>query len=555
MTEDEIRNGTDTGSHEPHGGAQGEKIRRQVEERVQKEAEAQAGATPGGKAGENGKVKSQFVRDCLRANELGDGCLYAALLRGRYLYDKSSGTWLRWAGHHWGPDIRAESLAAVERVAQRYLQEARDIVDLIDWATQNDDKDQVRKLRKTQMQIYRRVSRLRTEHGRTVTLKFAHTNISDPMDVLGEQLDQDPWLLACANGVIDLRTGIPRAGRPEDLLTKASPVEFKGLKEPAPEWKKALLEIMDGDKKMVAFLQRLLGYAITGSTRDNVLPVLHGRGRNGKTTIVEIMKEVMGDGLVSPIQSEMLLDQVRARSSAGPSPDIMALRGLRMAYASETDEHRRFSAAKVKWLSGSDSLTGRRPHDRHQTTFRSTHKLFLFTNHKPHAPAHDYSFWERLHLVKFPLSFVARAPREDRERRTDPDLMKKLTGELPGILAWLVRGCLQWQSQGLAPPEQVKKATLEYQREEDTLADFIEECCQLDPEERVGASELYAAFETWWQDNVSSDPKRTPKQRAFGNWMTQRRVERRKIQGTIYYLGIRLLLDWEKEVDQEDREH
>jgi len=213
----------------------------------------------------------------------------------------------------------------------------------------------------------------------------------------------------------------------------------------------------------------------------------------------------------------------------------MALRGLRIAFASENDEGRRFSPSRVKWLSGGDTLVGRSPHDRYETHFTPTHTLILLTNHKPHAPADDFAFWERVHLIPFDLSFVNRKPVADNERPADKHLPEKLRAEASGILAWMVRGCLAWQDKGLDPPRIVRDATADYRREEDILGDFIDECCFLDPSAEIQSSKLYTAFCDWWEQNVS---KKTLSQKKFGKMMTKR--FKREKKGTYKYFGLDL---------------
>lgn len=519
-------------------------IKDAVRERVEKEkkrtaAQADIQHTP--------EIDSRFIRDCLYANQLGDGMLYAALHDGEFVLNQSSGEWLRWDSHHWDRDIRQRSLAAVENVAQRYLQEAGDLVKAIDWAMQKKDKERADSLKNIQEDIYRRVMRLRSEGGRTNCLRFAGVNLHHSLDITGDELDQNPWLLGCKNGVINLRTGELREGRKDDWISKASPVEYRGIDAPAPIWEETLCQIFGGPRAetpeeqqqvqdLAAYVQRLFGYACTGLVKENILPILWGQGRNGKTTIVETVSRVLGP-LAAPIQSEMLLDQGRSKSSSGPSPDIMALRGLRIAFGSEADEGRRFSPSRVKWLSGSDSLVGRAPHDRYETYFDPTHTLILLTNHRPHAPATDFAFWQRVHLIPFDLSFVNRAPQAPNELRADQDLPDKLRAEESGILAWLIRGCMQWQTMGLAPPQVIVDATAEYRRAEDILADFLEECCHIDPLAEVSASELYDAFKEWFKENVSK--KAAVSQRKFGNMIKDRFDKFKK--GKYFYRGLRVL--------------
>ena len=478
--------------------------------------------------------RSKFVSDCLHAVEMGDGVLFSDIHQGQFVFNKSSAEWLAWAGHHWEIDLKNSTLSAVENVAQVYAKEAVQLAGKINWALKKNDELAEDRFRALQKIYHKRVAKLRTERGRQACLKFAHTNSVNALHVLGDQIDQEPWLLACSNGVIDLKTGEMRPGRAEDYLMRASPIAWEGIDAPAPIWDQTLEAIFE-DEEMVSYLQRLFGYAITGLTIEPILPVLFGQGRNGKTTVVEMIGHVLGP-LAGPIPSEMLLDSGRFTNASAPTPDLIDLRGLRIAFASEIDENRRFSPARVKWLSGSDTIVGRAPHDKHSTRFRPSHTLFMMTNHEPGAPMSDVAFWERIHLIPFGFSFVDRAPKADHERPADKHLSEKLKAEASGILAWVVRGCLRWQVQGICPPQKVKAATEEYRRSEDLLADFLEECCTEDPRYKESAAALYEIFRTWWSENVS---KKALSQKKFGR-LLGRRFKRVK-SNTVQYLGLRLL--------------
>ncbi|MBW2053870.1 MAG: DNA primase [Deltaproteobacteria bacterium] len=506
-------------------------IRKEVRSRINTEALAYPDVGTN-----NGKVSSPFVRQCLYASELGDGLLYAALLKDRYVYNNTAKEWLKWGGHNWERDIMETSLASTEVVVDRLIEEAGHVAEDIAWNTKKGDKKRVKELQKTQAVIYGRITRFRTDKGRNLALKFARTN-NDPLAIRGDEMDLHPWLLPCKNGILDLKTGIFRDGRPDEYMFLASPTEWKDLKEPCPRWEKFLFEIFEEKQEMVDYIQRLLGYAITGLNIEHIFPVFWGPGgRNGKGKIVEAMNFVLGD-LSGAIQSEMLLDQKRPRSSQGPSPDILTLKGLRMAFASETDEGQRFSAAKVKWLTGGDQLVGRYPHDKYNLRFEPTHSLFLLTNRKPMAPGDDFAFWERMHLIPFRLRYVDREPAEENERRADKYLGDKLKKEASGILAWLVRGCLEYQKQGLKPPKEILEATAEYRRDEDILADWLEDYCDIGPDEKGQASDLHDHFVKWFRKNVSK--KKDFSQRRFGTLMG-RRFEKSKAVGITYYTGVDL---------------
>jgi putative DNA primase/helicase len=513
-----------------------EEMREAVESRVAAEA-----ALIGDKAKDKNwepASDDRFIRDCLYAEELGDGLLYAALHQGQFIFNASSSTWMVWDGIHWSDDLHDRALAAVEDVADVYRGFAGRCADKIKAASQADlpaekiVQDADRDLKKS----FKRVNRLHTDRRRCSGLKFARSNKQLSLTASGEEFDTCAWLIAVRNAVIDLRWGEPVKAIPGQMISKASTIDWRGIDCPAPIWEQFLLDVFEENRELVAFVWRLLGYCITGETREHILPVFWGTGRNGKGTIVEVLKFVLGD-LAGPIQAEMLLDQGRGRSSAAPSPDIMLLRGLRLAYASETDRGSRFSPARCKWLTGADSLVGRWPHDRRPVTFRPTHKLLLLTNNKPAAPPEDFAFWERCLLVPFRLSYVARLPEAENERRADLCLRQRLEGEASGILAWLVRGCLEWQRVGLGVPDIVRDATVEYRRDDDFLSDWIEERCLITPDGSTRSGVLYQDFEEWFQANWS---QKVPSPVRFSKMLRGRFPKSVDSSNCRIFLGIKL---------------
>jgi putative DNA primase/helicase len=509
-------------------------IQKQVQDRVDLEA---AGIPP---ADEPPKVTSKLIGDCLFANALGDGVLFSTIFRDQFIFKANTLEWFEWAGHYWQHDTTFRSLAAVEQIVEHYLDEYRRLAqDIADTAaastTGDDDATELKRLHKQQANLLKRVSQLRDDKRRTACLKFSYT-IKNPLAIKGEEFDCKPMLFPCANGVIDLETGRLKPGRPGDYLSMASPVEFTGIDAPAPLWEKSLLEIFGGNEALVAYLGRLFGYSVTGLVHEKVFPVFYGRtGWNGRSLIIETVNYVMG-ALAGSIPSEMLLSQKYSKSSSGPSPDIMSLKGLRMAFASEIDEGQRFSASKIKWLTGKDELVGRSPHDKYPTRFAPTHKLFLMTNTQPQAPPNDKAFWERLHLIPFLVSFVNRDPQEAYERRAILDLDQQILKEAPGILAWLVRGCLLWQRDGLKPPREVTDTTEAYRRNEDLLADFIDECCLREPGAKAKSSVLYARFIGWYHDNVG---QKEPTGTWFGKQLSHK-YDKNKENGCVFYYGLAL---------------
>lgn len=520
-------------------------IKAAVEERKRLEAEALADLA----VEEGPRLTSTRIKQCLQANELGDGTLFAALHRGKFCYVKNVDKWLVWRGHYWSWDRMEECFLGVEAVADVYLKEAAAVTE--DMKKLGDDQDDEKKrLKALRDEYYKRVKRLRSGSGAANCLQYSH-RIEDPIAIRGDELDINPWLLACQNGVLNLRTGTLREGRPEDYVTKFVPHEWKGIDTPAPSWDGFLQASLDGDPmtsdeerqqhrdNVIAFTRRAFGYGITGLSTEHIFLVLNGAGRNGKGVLVETFRYVLGT-VAGPIPAEMLLDQGRSATPSGPTPHIMALKGLRIAFASETDEGRRFSPGQVKWYSGGDTLKGRDLNAKDYIDFDPTHLLILLTNNLPHAPGDDFAFWQRLKLIPFNYSFVADPdPNKRNQRQRDDQLREKLKSEASGILAWLVRGCLEWQQQGLKPPEQVTNATEDYRIGEDTITQFVSETCDEHPEHKSNATDIYNVFKRWYRINITAKPGSCPAQKKFGS-MLGKQFKKEKVGGSTRYFGLQL---------------
>lgn len=494
------------------------------------------GSGSGGSGGQGPEIDSDFIMACLNRNELGDGELFKALYRNDFVFNKAMDSWMQWAGHHWVVDRMDNAMASVDGVAKVYEDEGRRISAKIKELAANGDD--VAHLEHRRKRINDRVAALRSSRRRKNCLLFAHTS-DQPLAIDGVEIDQQPWLLPCANGVVNLKTGELEQGRQKDYLLKACPVAWPadGIDATSELWEKTLLEIFSDNRILVDFFRRLCGYAMIGEVLESIFIVMLGQGRNGKSMVIETIARVLGP-LSGAIRSEMLLDQFRVSNSSGPTPDLMTLRGLRMAFASETDDGCKISMARVKWLTGSDTINARNPNDKYEVEFRPSHTLFLLTNHKPRANADDFAFWERMLVIPFELSFVNRPPARDNERQGDPYLNHKLEKELPQILAWMVRGCLEWQQIGLDPPAAVKQAIHDYKKDEDLIGGFIDECCVVGEEYSASAGALYARFEEWWTKNISN---RVPKQKPFGTMLKKKFTHVKS--GTVKYLGVGLIDD------------
>jgi len=486
-----------------------------------------------GKEPEPEPIPSADIMRALHKNEDGDADLFIKKHGGRLVYDHAAGQWFTWAGHHWIPDTTEEALAGVAEVADLYVTEMKRQAWARAGATKAGETKAAKAAADNEKHLGQRVRDLRTIRRKQAVLHLARAG-GDTLGITGDEWDLDPRSLPVLNGVLDLRTGDFRNGDPSDYFKTFAPIPWNGMKSPRPTWEAFLQSTFGGDAELVKFMGRLLGYAITGQTTEAITPILWGAGRNGKTVLLQAVSDVLGPDLAGPIEAEMLLESRFTRQSGGPSSDLLHLRGRRLAWLSETNENRRINSGKVKLLSGGDLITGRAPFGKRQITFRPTHKIFLLTNHRPRADAQDMALWARVLLIPFEMVFVPRPnPAKSNERLADLNMAEKLRAEGPGILAWLVNGCLEWQRIGLNPPESVMVATKQYQEAEDTLKTFRAERCNEGPTLQVRAGAFYTAYKVWAEGN-GEQPVTGKK---FGLFMTEVYDSTKKGTGKVY-LGV-----------------
>lgn len=506
-----------------------EQIFSAVNERVEAERREYAPDTEPGQA-----TQKADVLEALRRNEDGDAELFISCHRGRLIYDHAANAWHVWAGHYWEPDTREQALAGVAKVADIYLAEMKRQA----WARIKEEKagqtkaaDAAKALEDT---LGRRVRDLQTIRRKQDVLHLARAG-ADTLGISGDEWDANPWALPVLNGVIDLRTGEHRPGVPSDYFKSYAPTPWDGMNRDAPTWEAFLESTFANDIELISFLSRLMGYATTGQTTEAILPILHGAGGNGKTVFLQTIADTLGPELSGPVESELLLETRFHRPSGGPSSDLIHLRGRRLTWLSETNENRRLNAGKAKLLTGADYITGRAPHAVRQITFKPTHKIFLLTNHRPKVDAQDPALWRRVLLIPFELSFIVN-PTKPNERKADLNLAEKLRAERPGILAWLVRGCLEWQRHGLNPPESVLAATAAYRDAEDTIKTFLAERCIEDKMLHVRAGVLYSAYKAWAEGNGERHITGT----KFGRYIGER-FDSSKDENGKFYIGLELI--------------
>jgi len=340
--------------------------------------------------------------------------------------------------------------------------------------------------------------------------------------VTPQQLDSDPMLLNVRNGTIDLRTGELRPHNKADLITKIAPVEYDQCAT-APVWDSYLYRIMNGNMSLINFLQRGMGYSITADVSEQVIFIPHGGGDNGKSVFLNTALGIMGD-YARPTAPDLLMVK---RGESHPT-EVADLEGARLVTSIETEENKRLAEATVKQLTGGDRLKARFMRQDF-FEFNPTHKIWLATNHKPVVKGSDYAIWKRIRLIPFSVTI----PREERDKK----LPMKLEAEYPGILRWVVEGCLAWQQEGLGEPEEVTKATTSYRAEMDVLANFINECCFVNPLVKVLVSNLYSTYLNWCKETGEYPLS----QRVLSTRLTERGFEGIKgSKGQRFWKGIGL---------------
>ncbi len=467
-----------------------ENLKMMCEKRAAKEAESYP---PDNHPAERGIT--ELLLQAVHDGEVGAARVYRELTQDAFTYDHAAARWYQWAGHYWAEDIRAESLAAVDLVVDAFTVEAkRQAWNAIKAAKAGDVAAQ-KKHEKAVSEINRVISALQNLQKRKNVLELSAVGNG----LTGQEWDRLPYSLACTNGVVDLRTGQHRPGKPDDYLKTHCPTEWRGLEEACPTWERFLLEVFAADQKLIDFVQRLFGYGISGTAELHILPILWGGGRNGKGTLLEALKHALGD-YAFKAESELLLEQKFAKASGAPNSGVLSLRGKRLVWVSETDEGKRLNTSRVKELVGGDTLNARGLYSRHHVEFRPSHLLIMMTNNKPQAPANDYALWQRIHLIPFTQAFVAN-PTGQNEHKADPQLPEKLKAEASGILAWLVRGCLEYQRQGLNPPSVVRDSTEAYRQDEDLIGHFLKDRCIIGQGYEVQAGHLYSEYQSWCLEN------------------------------------------------------
>lgn len=421
---------------------------------------------------------------------------------GDILKHSQTDRWLYYVDGVWRREASTYALHVAETVIREMIDEANQIKDM-----------------KRCGKVLTEVTKYLNIHN----LKNAVASTERKAMVNSEEFDQHPFLLNLANGIMDLQSGQFGEHQREFYLTRQSPVKYDANAR-CPLWDNFLFEVMGGNTNLVEFLQKAVGYSLTGSTEERVLFILYGNGFNGKSTFLETILALLGkyEYALTTSTNTFMLNKYQQ-----PIPnDVAALRNMRFVYASEGEIGQRLAEARIKQLTGSETVPARYLYGE-WFNYRPTFKLFLGTNHKPKIIGTDDAIWDRIRLIPFTQCF---------RDRCDTKLGEKLQTEMPGILNWALEGCEIWIQEGLGCPQEIKEATGKYRTDSDLLGDFLDDTCEDDTRGEVSSGELYTIYKTWCMQNGEKEVS----SKVFKAAMEERGYTYTKSGGKRRYLGLKI---------------
>lgn len=399
-------------------------------------------------------------------NDLGNAQRFLALHGEDVRYCADLGHWLVWDGRRWIIDRNETIVGSKSLTVPRFI---------LKEAAEEQDEERSKSLAKWALTtgLVNRVN--------------AITKIAQDMPdcwVQSDDLDRDLYKLNVTNGVLNLRTGgLEKPHNKQEYITQIAGTSYS-QNASAPRFEMFLETIFNGNEDLIRYVQKLAGYSLTGSTDEQIFPILYGSGANGKSTLLEIIREVMGE-YCQVADATTFLQQTTDRIRT----DLARMRGARLVTSSEVSQDRKLDTALVKAITGGDKITARFLF-KNDFEYIPGYKVWLATNYKPSISGDDEGMWRRLRLIPFEVKIP--------EEKQDKSLKQKIiSSELPGVLTWMVEGCVLWQKEGLIPPSEVLQATAHYKDDSDVVKIFIDDACIRDPQSKIAAKALYAAFQIW----------------------------------------------------------
>lgn len=443
--------------------------------------------------------------------DLSNGRRLAERFRERLLHDYASGLWHSWDGLRWAPCERGEAMLTAKLIADECLTETL--------AALRDDPTEAAKRNLTQaLGVHRSIRRL--DAMLLAAASEPGMSIANP-----GMLDADPMKIGVKNGVLDLRNGELLEPRPEMLISRQAGAPYL-YQAKCPIWEKFIFEVMQGDPELIAFLRRICGYTLTGLVTEEKLFFLYGTGANGKSVFANVIAAVMGDYAVT-VRAALL-----ARDPKGNGSDAerekARLPGARIALVNETGQGDVWDDQRVKELTSREAIPARMLYGE-SFDFPPSHKTFVRGNHQPGAMDGTDGLWRRIVLIGFTRQFT--------EGERIPDLDRRIIDtELPGVLSWMVDGCLDWQKSGLRIPASVAAAVSAYRTETDLMGEWLDSCCRVLRGGEASINELFRSYELFLREANTKAPSRN----TFGRQLVQRGFTKRRSNGRPIYGGLEL---------------
>ncbi len=427
-------------------------------------------------AARNGVARSRNLNDQIDVSTAPTDTLVTNLFMDRFgdrvCYVRERKAWYVWDGRRWIVDLGGDRMTALMQEFVGCL-----------YTRAGCERQETRQKSLASFAKYSASARAHRAMAQLATGRLKNVrNITD--------FDADPFLFNVANGVIDLRTGELREHRCDDFMTRISDVKYNP-DAACPRFVQFVDEVFCGDTELTAYIQRFAGYSLTGDSREQVFILFYGVGSNGKSTLIGALRSVLGAYAVATPSDTFL-----PRKPGAATNDLAALSGARFVSAVETEAGRKLAEALIKAVTGGDPIPARFLHAEF-FTYVPQFKPVLAVNHLPIIRGGDRGIWRRVHAVPFRATFEG--------KRSDQTLAEKLHAERSGILAWCVRGCLDWQREGLGEPEAVNLATKDYRVQSDVFDSFLRERCKRDDEASISAKALRDEHMAW-AEPIGEDP-------------------------------------------------
>lgn len=386
----------------------------------------------------------------------------------RYSYERKK--WLVWTGKLWQWDDGAKVTHLAKLTVRNIYAEAT-----------NEPDEKRRK------EIADHAKRSESDHKLTAMITLAESELGIP--ILIDELDSNPWLLNVNNGTINLTPGELQRHDPKDFISRIIPLDYDP-KAKSLVWQEFLGKIFQDKNDLISYIQRALGYSITGVQSEQAFFFCHGGGWNGKSTLLGAVTDVLGPYAA---EKDPIVFMVTKNQSSGPNESVASLYRINLVCSTEIEDGQRLSVTLIKRMTGGERLRCERKYE-HGFDFLPQYKLWLSGNHEPTITDTTNSIWKRLKKIPFTVTI------------SEQDRVKDFRGILSrehgqAILAWLVQGCLDWQKYGLGEPPDVIQATQQYRESQDILIDFLTETCTFQSSTTIIVADLYKAYKEWCDNN------------------------------------------------------